>query len=88
VYFISQTRTVTEWLRDRLLGDPERGVQEQAWSVVRNLAEDEAGIDMVFQRLDTDVLFNHLTIALGSKDGDILLQVCVRICRFFFCILI
>jgi hypothetical protein len=54
-------------------------VQEQAWSVVRNLAEDEAGIDMIFQQLGTDVLLSQLSVALGSKDDDVLLQVCVGI---------
>ena len=50
-------------------------MQEQAWSVARNLAEDEAGIEMVFQELGPDNLLNQLMVALKSKNDDILLQV-------------
>ena len=60
----------------RLLSDPDEGLQEQAWSVVRNLSEDDAGIDMVFRNIGADVLLNQLATSLGSKDEDVLLQVC------------
>jgi hypothetical protein len=33
----------------RLLMDHDSGVQEQAWSIMRNLAENEEGIDLVFR---------------------------------------
>jgi hypothetical protein len=55
--------------------DPEDGLQEQAWSVVRNLSENEAGIDMVFRELGPEALLDQLAVALGSKDEDVVLQV-------------
>jgi hypothetical protein len=50
-------------------------VQEQAFNVVRNLAENEDGIEMVFRELGTDVLLHHLETALKSSEEDVVLQV-------------
>jgi hypothetical protein len=62
-------------LIDRLLSDPDEGVQEQAFNVVRNLAENEDGIDMVFRELGAESLMAHLETALQSSDEDVILQV-------------
>lgn len=55
--------------------DPDEGVQEQAFNVLRNLAENEPGIDMIFRELGAEVLLSHLTTSLGSSDEDVVLQV-------------
>jgi hypothetical protein len=50
-------------------------VQEQAFTVVRNLAENEQGIDMLFRELGAEVLLRTITAALAAPDDDVLLQV-------------
>lgn len=60
---------------DRLLADPEEGVREQAFNVLRNLAENEDGIEMVFHELGVEVLMKHLETALYSSEEDVVLQV-------------
>ncbi|KAJ6617124.1 armadillo-type protein [Mycena sp. CBHHK59/15] len=57
-----------------LLEDQDEGVQEQAFSVIRNLAENEQGIDMIFRELGSDVLLRHLTASLAAVDDDVVLQ--------------
>ena len=57
----------------RLLADPEEGVQEQAFNVLRNLAENED--EMVFRELGAEVLMKHLETALHSSEEDVVLQV-------------
>lgn len=80
---------------NRMLEDPDVGVQEQAWSIMRNLAEDEDGIDMVFQEMEPDFLLDTLTAALEMHDTslrsrdtlcatDITLQV-RNLCIFLLC---
>jgi hypothetical protein len=58
-----------------LLTDLDASVQEQAWNIVRNLAENEPGIDMVIQELGAETLFASLLTALGSSNEDVVLQV-------------
>jgi hypothetical protein len=57
--------------------DPDEGVQEQAFNVIRNLAENEEGIDMVFRELGAEVLMIHLEMTLQSSKEDVVLQVSV-----------
>ncbi|KAJ7743916.1 armadillo-type protein [Mycena maculata] len=57
-----------------LLEDADGAVQEQAFHLVRNLAENEAGVEMIFRELGADVLLRHLTDALGAEDDDVVLQ--------------
>lgn len=59
----------------RLFADPDEKIQEQAFYVVRNLAEDEFGIDLVFQELGSDVLLNSMISALESPYEEVVLQV-------------
>jgi armadillo repeat-containing protein 8 len=55
--------------------DANNGVQEQALSVLKNLADDEPGINMVFQGMDPAILLDLLGRALSSSDDDVVLQV-------------
>jgi hypothetical protein len=58
----------------KLLDDPEPKVQEQAFWVIRNIAENEFGIDLIFQQLGTNELFNSLTSGLESSHEEVVLQ--------------
>ncbi|KAL6300508.1 ARM repeat-containing protein [Sparassis latifolia] len=61
-----------------LLTDPDIGVQEQAFHVVRHIAEGADDVDMVFNQLGTEVLLGFLSIAMDSQNEDIVHQaVCV-----------
>ncbi len=44
---------------------------------MRNLAEDEEAIDMVFEGLGTHILLERLVKTLESRDEDVVLQVCI-----------
>ncbi|KAJ7774691.1 ARM repeat-containing protein [Mycena olivaceomarginata] len=57
-----------------LLEDADGAVQEQVFHLVRNLAENEAGIEMIFRELRASVLLRHLTGALSAEDDDVVLQ--------------
>ncbi|KAJ7841193.1 ARM repeat-containing protein [Mycena olivaceomarginata] len=57
-----------------LLEDANGGVREQAFHLVRNIAENEAGIEMIFRELNANVLLRHLTAALSAEDDDVVLQ--------------
>lgn len=59
----------------RLLEDGDGAVQEQAFHLVRNLAENEAGIEMIFRELGASVLLRHISAALSADDDDVVLQV-------------
>lgn len=59
----------------RLLDDPDDEVLEQALNIVRNIGEDESGIDITFQELGSDLLLNRVTMSLGSSDDNVVLQV-------------
>ncbi|TFK37457.1 armadillo-type protein [Crucibulum laeve] len=57
-----------------LLSDPDIAIQEQAFNIVRNLAEDEDSIDMVFSEIGNEVILDKITMALGSKEDDVVLH--------------
>lgn len=57
-----------------LLTDTVEGVQEQALNVVRNLAENEDGIEMVFREIGPAVLMRHIESAFHSPEEDVVLQ--------------
>jgi len=57
-----------------LLVDPDTGLQEQAFHIVRHLAETEDDIDIVFQEFGTDNVLGYLAPALETDNSDILLQ--------------
>ncbi|KAK2459445.1 hypothetical protein APHAL10511_008556 [Amanita phalloides] len=58
----------------KLFDHPDSRIQEQAFNIVRNLAEDEEGIDLVFQEIGTEVLLAHTRTALESTDDDVAQQ--------------
>jgi hypothetical protein len=55
--------------------DPDETLEEQAFNVLRNLAESEDGIDTVFYELDAEMLITHLETALQSSEDDVVIQV-------------
>ncbi|KAJ7636791.1 ARM repeat-containing protein [Roridomyces roridus] len=57
-----------------LLQDTDTSIQEQALHLVRNLAENEQGVDMFFRELDAEMLLSTLTRALSAEDDDVVLQ--------------
>ncbi|KAJ7231254.1 armadillo-type protein [Mycena rebaudengoi] len=60
------------WARmAELLEDKDDGVREQAFTVVRNIAENEQGIDMLFRELGAEVLLRTITAALAAPDDDV-----------------
>ena len=58
-----------------LIDDDDVGIQEQAFHVVRHLAEPEDGIEMVFQEMGEQVLSSSLSRALLSEHEDVVRQV-------------
>ena len=58
-----------------LIDDDDVGIQEQAFHVVRHLAEPEDGIEMVFQEMGEQVLLSSLSRALLSEHEDVVRQV-------------
>jgi hypothetical protein len=58
-----------------MLTDTDHKVQEQAFWVIRNIAEDESCIDMVFRELGEHDLFNSLVVGLESPHEEVVLQV-------------
>lgn len=60
----------------RFLRDSDDAIREQAFNILRNLAEDEDSIDMIFQELVPEVLLNHIASSLSSTDENVVLQVC------------
>ncbi|KAI0318921.1 ARM repeat-containing protein [Amylostereum chailletii] len=59
---------------DKLLVDTDPGVREQALYIIRNFADSEEDVEVVFLELGSDHLLNLLASALESKDSDVLLQ--------------
>jgi hypothetical protein len=59
----------------RLLLDPQVVIQEQAWSIARNLTEDEQGVELVVSSLGIQALLNLLAIVLSSPNDDPVEQV-------------
>ncbi|PFH46706.1 hypothetical protein AMATHDRAFT_154006 [Amanita thiersii Skay4041] len=49
-------------------------VQEQAFSIVRNLSENEEGIELVLQQVGIEVLLTHIVTALDSAEDDVTQQ--------------
>jgi hypothetical protein len=56
-------------------------VQEQAWNIVCNLAENEEGVELVMREMGGEVLFHSLLAGLESSEENVVLQVtsCVPI---------
>ncbi|KAJ7059726.1 ARM repeat-containing protein [Mycena amicta] len=56
----------------RLLEEPDTALQEQAWAVLRNLAEDETGVDMISREreLGGTLLLTHLTRVLKGNPSS------------------
>ncbi|EGN95883.1 hypothetical protein SERLA73DRAFT_162574 [Serpula lacrymans var. lacrymans S7.3] len=54
--------------------DPDTGIQEQATAIFRNLAENDSGVDLIFQEMEKDLLFHALLTGLDSPDEDVKLQ--------------
>lgn len=71
-----------------MLNDADVGIQEQAFHVVRHLAEPEEGIEMVFQEMGEQVLLGSLSIALESEHEDVVRQVGLYIKQWVGCVLI
>jgi hypothetical protein len=58
-----------------LLGAADQGIREQAFGIVRNFADSEEDIDVVFLELGSDRLLDIIASGLQSKNSDVLLQV-------------
>lgn len=58
----------------RLLVDRDPGLQEQAFHIVRHLAETEEYIEKIFVEFGSDNLMGYLAPALETDNSDILLQ--------------
>ena len=50
-------------------------LQEQAFYLLRNIADTDEGIDMVFAEIGSDLLLGALSQALDSENDDVLAQV-------------
>lgn len=57
------------------MADDDSSIQEQAFHVLRHLADGEEGIDMIFREMGPDILLQSLSIALESENEDLLRQV-------------
>ncbi|KAJ7747843.1 ARM repeat-containing protein [Mycena metata] len=57
-----------------LLEETDGAVQEQAFHLVRNLAENEPGIEMIFRELGASAILRHITATLSAEDDDVVLQ--------------
>ncbi|KAH7889193.1 ARM repeat-containing protein [Phlebopus sp. FC_14] len=51
-----------------LLNDPNPNIQEQAFSILRNLAEDEVGITLVFESIGEETLASCISAGLDSSN--------------------
>lgn len=58
-----------------MLLDPDHKVQEQAFCIIRNIADNENCIDMVIRELGEDELFSSLIVGLESQHEEVVLQV-------------
>jgi hypothetical protein len=50
-------------------------IREQAYSVLRNISVDEAGMNVIIAGLGESALFDQLTETLSSTSEDVVLQV-------------
>ena len=57
--------------------DTNTGVQEQALNVVRNLTENEEGIELVYAKMGPWVLLERVLGCMSSSNEDVVLQVCL-----------
>lgn len=57
------------------MNETDAALQEQAWYLMRNLAENEIGVEMIFRELKASLFLAQLTRALGVEDDDVVLQV-------------
>jgi hypothetical protein len=64
-----------DWDICRLFIDVDHKIQEQAFWIVRNLAENESGVELVFRELGANALFSCLTMGLESPHEEVVLQV-------------
>lgn len=55
-----------------LLMDPELDIQEQAWNILRNVADKQDDVAMVFERLGADRLLDILADAMESDFEDVI----------------
>ncbi|KAF8658905.1 hypothetical protein AX16_001949 [Volvariella volvacea WC 439] len=58
----------------KLLRSSEDDVKEQAFHVLRNLAEDEYGVELLFKEIGADDLLGLVTSAMESTDERVVLQ--------------
>ncbi|KDR69187.1 hypothetical protein GALMADRAFT_160499 [Galerina marginata CBS 339.88] len=56
------------------LSDPDEDIQEQGFNTLRNLAENEDGIAMVFREIGPQPLLDRIVLGLRSPCDDVLLQ--------------
>ena len=59
----------------RFLSHENPEFQEEAFHIVRNLADNDEGIEMVFEGLGVNNLLNALAQGLGSDNDGVLRQV-------------
>jgi len=60
------------WLSfSTLLVDPDDKIQEQAFWIAQNLAEDEESIELIFQEVGADILLRSITLALESPHEEV-----------------
>ena len=57
------------------MADPDHGVQEQAFNVLRNIAEDEPGIELIFHEMDAESLLQSVFF---SAAGDFFWSILLR----------
>lgn len=62
-------------LLTRYLQEGPTDVQEQAYNILRNVAESHEGIDIVFKNISIETLTEHITNAVTSLSDDVSLQV-------------
>ncbi|KAF8901845.1 armadillo-type protein [Gymnopilus junonius] len=58
------------------LSDPDEDIQEQAFNALRNLTENEEGINLVLSSLDPPLLLSKVLAGLQSRSEDVVLQAC------------
>lgn len=66
--------TIVTFVR-RLCNDASPEIQEQAMSILCNLAADEQGVDFVFTSMDTETLANCIIVGLESSNEGMTLHV-------------
>ncbi|KAG6808124.1 hypothetical protein H0H92_005319, partial [Tricholoma furcatifolium] len=70
-------RVMSEVVWGRIVGyleDPDPELREQAFNVLRNVAESEAGVALIHAEIGEDVVLDHAANALKSTNDDVVLQ--------------